>query len=491
MMPPASRPYIHSPLEHWASLTPRAIALQNETTALTYADLHEQVIRRSAQIAASHSPRMLLQSGDASLETVVEFLSVVHSGRCAAIADPEWPAAVRTRAAQWMPTEPCDLRQPQSEASPFYTGFTSGSTGLPKGFMRHHRSWTESFRVSLQDFGEAATRRTLSPGRMSHSLFLFGVIQALWFGAGAVVQERFSALRCLHTLREEDVPCLVAVPSQLLLMLQWARQRALPPIGGVRFIMISGARWMRSHTPALKALFPEARIVEFYGASEASFIAWMDADENAPAQAVGRPFSNVELSIRPQGAGPNTGSTTGDMTGDGSDGLIFMRSPMLFIDYVGEDIDRTGVIRDGDWLSVRDMGHVDASGLLHLAGRQSRMIVTRGKNLFPEELESLLMEHPAIARASVLGIPDELRGMQLHAVLEWREDASEPPTIGDLTQWLRERIEGFKLPRYWWHTTAPWPQTTSGKTDHPRIARAVRTATTGAGDVESIIERSA
>src|SRR5690606_17820984 len=111
-------------------------------------------------------------------------------------------------------------------------------------------------------------------------------------------------------------------------------------------------------------------------------------------------------------------------------------------------------IRDGDWLSVRDMGHVDASGLLHLAGRQSRMIVTRGKNLFPEELESLLMEHPAIARASVLGIPDELRGMQLHAVLEWREDATPSPASGALMQWLRKRIEGFKLPRHWWHTTA-------------------------------------
>ena len=106
----------------------------------------------------------------------------------------------------------------------------------------------------------------------------------------------------LRSLAGGDTPCLVAVPSQLLLMLQWAQHRQLAPIPEVELITISGARWMRAHTPALRALFPKARIIEFYGASEASFVAWMDADEASGPQAVGRPFSNVELSIRPTGS---------------------------------------------------------------------------------------------------------------------------------------------------------------------------------------------
>lgn len=451
---------VHGPLAHWARVKPDAMALQSETRSISFAQLHAEVSKRSTAIAQRREPQMLLQdSSRGTLECVIGFLAIIASGRCAAVADPEWPPLVHERVLACLPNTPSDLRQ-AAPLDPFYTGFTSGSSGVPKGFMRHHRSWTESFRVSIADFGPVAAQRVLAPGRMSHSLFLFGVMHGLWCGAGAVVQEKFSALRCLQWLAEDIAPVLVAVPSQLLLMLQWAAQRELPPIEGVQLVQISGARWMRSQTPALKKLFPNARIVEFYGASEASYIAWMDADADAPASAVGRPFSNVQLSIRNAPDQPA-----------GVSGLIYLRSPMVFTDYVGQNVDRTGVLRDGDWLSVRDMGHVDEHGLLHLAGRESRMIVTRGKNLFPEELEDLLQTHPAIEKASVPGIPDELRGTQIHAIVQWRDGIASRPTAQQLMQWLQTRTESFKLPRHWW-TCSPehWPHTSSGKTDHRALA---------------------
>ena len=460
--------WVHGPLAHWAHERPNAPALQSETRTLTFCQLHERVIERSASITRAHAPQMLLLDGGlGTIDSIIEFLAIIHSGRCAAVADPEWPQALHARIQACLPTEPWTA-DPAEPTDAFYTGFTSGSTGLPKGFMRHHRSWTESFRVSLQDFGSVAAQRMLSPGRMSHSLFLFGVMHGLWCGAGAIVQEKFSALRCLQTLAQGEAPCLVAVPSQLLLMLQWAEQRRLPPIDSVQLIMISGARWMRSQTPALQRLFPNARIVEFYGASEASFIAWMDANQDAPPSAVGRPFSNVALSIR---APSHTAEQDfSPPESEPQSGLIFIRSPMLFMDYVGEQIDRTAVLRDGDWLSVRDMGWIDATGLLHLAGRESRMIVTRGKNLFPEELENLLQEHPAITLASVHGVADELRGMQLQAALQIRPDHRLDAM--QLTHWLRVRTEAFKIPRHWW-LSDEWPQTSSGKTDHRALAQAI------------------
>jgi acyl-CoA synthetase (AMP-forming)/AMP-acid ligase II len=161
----------------------------------------------------------------------------------------------------------------------------------------------------------------------------------------------------------------------------------------------------------------------------------------------------------------------------GEDGLIYMCSPMLFMDYVGEARDGTAALRDGEWLSVRDMGHIDATGQLCLAGRQSRMLVTQGKNLFPEEVEALLAEHPAVAQISIQGLPDALRGMQVQAVVQWH---GAPPagSARMLGAWLRERLEAYKLPRQWW-SCATWPQTASGKTDHGRLARAL--AATAAG----------
>ena len=475
---------VHGPLAHWAQQRPDDIALRSASMHYSFAALYAEVQTRSQRFAAQQLPATVLLNAEASaMERIVDFLAIIDSGRCAAVADPDWPAAVREQVPQWLPQEPCALQSAQPESA-FYTGFTSGSTGLPKGFMRHHRSWTESFRVGIQDFGAVAAQRTLAPGRMSHSLFLFGVMQALWCGVGAVVQEQFSAGRSLALLAAGDIPCLVAVPSQLMVMLQLAQRRQLPPIPEVQLITISGARWMRAQTPALRALFPHARIVEFYGASEASFIAWMDAGENAPALAVGRPFSNVQLQIRKQQPADE-------------DGLIFIQSPMLFMDYVGPasssaqpapDMPSSiGVLRDGPWLSVRDMGHIDASGLLHLAGRQSRMLVTQGKNLFPEEVENLLCSHPGIAKASLYGLPNALRGLEIHAVIELAphdgtdddDGKADTPALhaAQLSQWLREQLEAYKLPRHWW-LCQHWPMTASGKTDHGALQQALHQALT-------------
>jgi acyl-CoA synthetase (AMP-forming)/AMP-acid ligase II len=303
----------------------------------------------------------------------------------------------------------------------------------------------------------------LVPGRDAHSLFLFGMLLGLWSGGGVVVQERFSAAAALDTLRLGATPSLIAVPSQLVLMLDLARHRKLAPIEPVRLILISGARWMRSRTNALRALFPRARIIEFYGASETSFIAWMDSDASTPAAVVGRPFSNVELQIRQRADADAAG-------------LIYVRSPMLFMDYVGAGtgIEATAALRDGDWLSVRDLGHLDAEGRLCLAGRQNRMIVTQGKNLFAEELEAVLEAHPAIALASVQGVEDARRGAQVVALIQWAADAPDAkPDALQLKAWCRHQLEAFKAPRQFF-LCPDWPRTASGKTDHHHLELLVR-----------------
>ncbi|MBS7776586.1 AMP-binding protein [Acidovorax sp. CCYZU-2555] len=465
---PAAFELVHGPLAHWSRVQPDAVALSNGLEQLGFAQLQARVASQAAALRARRAPATVLLDGSGSgLERIVDFLAVVASGRCAAVADPEWPAAVQQQiAAQFAELASVDMPEPGPE-TPFYIGFTSGSSGLPKGFRRHHRSWTESFRVSAQDLGEAATQRVYAPGRLSHSLFLFAALWGLWSGAGVEIQERFSAGRALARLQSGAFPVLVAVPSQLQLMLEWAQRRQAPPVDGVALLLISGARWMRERTPALQALFPKARIVEFYGASEASYIAWMDADPQAPAQAVGRPFSNVRLHI---GADPLT--DTGDNAGE--PGLIWVRSPMLFIDYVGHS-DGSAALRRGDWLSVRDMGHIDAQGWLHLRGRESRMIVTQGKNLFPEEVEARLQAHPQLGQVSLHGVADGLRGHAVHAVLQSPvDDVCPMPDALALAQWCRVTLEAFKAPRHWWLWQGAWPLTASGKTDHATLARALQ-----------------
>ncbi|MBS0291175.1 MAG: AMP-binding protein [Proteobacteria bacterium] len=455
---------VHGAIAHWARERPDALALANESCRLSFAQLHARVQAQVRRLDADGAPATVLLPGHASaLDAVVGLLGIIASGRCAAMGDAQWPDGVAQAMAARLPQG--GRHDVATPLSPFYIGFTSGSTGLPKGFMRHHRSWVESFRVSLRDFGPAAATRVLAPGRMSHSLFLFGALLGLWTGAGAVLQERFSAPRALDALTSGATPQLVAVPSQLVLLLEYAERRRLAPIEGVELVLISGARWLRERTPALRQLFPRARIVEFYGASEASYIAWMDADPTAPAQAVGRPFSNVQLHIGPHPHSPPLAP--------GQPGLIWVRSPMLFMDYVNPG-DATAALRVGDWLSVRDFGYLDANGLLHLCGRENRMLVTQGKNLFPEEVEARLLAHGGVVQASLQGLADGLRGARVHAVLQCR-DGVAPPPAQDLAAWCRAALEPFKAPRHWWLWRGDWPQTASGKTDHAAIGRALAT----------------
>lgn len=458
----ANQSLVHAPLAHWAQTRGDVVALDDGHTTLTFAQLHAAVVQHAHALIRSHAPATVFVDDQLStVQQMVSFMGIIQSGRCAAVSDPDWPVAVRDSVKRQLGaalTEHCTLQHAEPN-SPFYIGFTSGSTGVPKGFRRHHQSWTESLRVCLDTFGADAATRVLAPGRFSHSLFLFGMVLGLWSGAGVVVQERFSAARLMDTLQQGQTPCLVAVPSQLLLMLALAERRKTPPIDSVRLILISGARWMRDHTAALQALLPKARIVEFYGASETSFMAWMDADAAAPPQAVGKPFSNVDIAIRD--SQPPLGV-----------GQIFVCSPMLFMDYVGPNSDNTAAVREGDWLSVRDMGYVDAQGYLCLVGRENRMVVTQGKNLFPEEVEAVLLADARIAQASVQGVADPIRGQMVVAVLQLQAGA-DALTLQDVAVLCRTHLEAYKIPKRVWLCDV-WPQTASGKTDHVALAQALQ-----------------
>ena len=255
-----------------------------------------------------------------------------------------------------------------------------------------------------------ARRRRARAGARAHVAFAVLVWRAagLWTGAGAWLQNAFPPC-ALATLQAGAAP-LVAVPSQLVLMLQYAERRRLAPIAGVELVLISGARWLRERTPALRRLFPRARIVEFYGASEASYIAWMDADPAAPSGR-GPAFSNVDLHAGEHpGAGPAPGQP----------GLIWVRSPHA-VHGLREPGRRLRAARGRLAVGAR---HGPSGRIRPLAPVRAREPHAGhpGQNLFPEEVGSACWP-PAVAQASLRGAFDELRGSSVHAVLQWQGDA--------------------------------------------------------------------
>ena len=451
--------HVHGPLAHWAACRPQHLAVSDGVQSLDFAAVQSAVqVRAAALMAASAPPAILISDALPQRDQLLEFLAVIASGRCAAMGDPAWPEAQREAAAESL------LRLPTSTDALFYVGFTSGSSGKPKGFCRSHASWVASFKACNMAFGVAAQQAFFIPGRITHSLFLFGMLHALWNGAACVIQEKFSPGTALRRLAVGDLPAMVAVPSQLLLMLAYARQHGIPPITTLRLILIGGARWPQQHTEALQALFPNADLRVFYGASELSFVAWAAAEPGLPASVVGQPFHGVEWQLR--------------RTGEGADApaQVWVRSPMAFAGYVGDaQADGSACQRDGEWLSVRDIGALDAQGRLCLLGRLDRMLSVQAKKLFPEEIEQVLESFAGVARASVQTVPDALRGARLVALLAL-DDASDTAAtlrVSDLVRWCRGQLQDHKVPRMFYRAHQ-WHWTASGKTDHPRLAAALQ-----------------
>jgi long-chain acyl-CoA synthetase len=474
-----------------AARTPARAALIVGTDRVSWRALSAQVERIAAHIAArtreGAGVALHLPNGPA---LALLFLAAARAGREAQVLDFAWPSALvrktlsalrpamivttearlaarrnavllpdplpfaRVAAALGAPARYEPASQPLGDV-PFYVGFTSGSTGTPKGYRRDHRSWVESFRADAVEFGIGPRDVVLAPGALSHSLFLYAMVHGLYAGATVVLARRFRPTAIPALVRRHRVTVLYGVPTQLGMILDAAaRERALTC---VRWVLSSGAKWFADALPAVRRLFPAARFAEFYGASELSFIAVAKDGERVPPGSVGRAFSGVRLSIRDR---------AGRRVPAGRVGRVFVESPFVFMGYAaGGEPD---LYRTGDALSVGDRGFLDDAGYLYLVGREGRMIVTSGKNVFPEEIERALETHPAVAAAAVLGLPDARRGERLLALVSLRPNTRV--RRAQLVAHLRPALPLAKVPRAY-AAVARWPRTSSGKSDFAALTR--------------------
>lgn len=470
-------------LAQFARSKPYEAAIVCDGAAVSWSELEASVAAYAADLdartPAGCGVALLLPN---SAHLLALFLAAARTGREAQVLDPHWPPALRDSviaalkpgalyfepALAWSPAPravdvdtraPLPRRPPAANAAAepdpetsFYVGFTSGSTGEPKGYRRHHSSWTESFRADGQEFGLTDKDVVLAPGAMTHSLFLYAAIHALQIGATLVMCRTFRPDAALEQGRARRASALYAAPTQLRML----ADAGGPPAPHVRWVLSSGAKWFVNAETDLRRLFPNARFAEFYGASELSFVTVRKADEACPPESVGRPFPGVRITIR---------DDAGRALPCGEIGRIFVESPFLFTDYA---LGGASLTRHGDALCVGDLGWMDENGFLTLAGRENRMIVTSGKNVYPEEVERAFAAHPAVRAAAVFGAPDPQRGERLVALLSL--DAQIPVTRAQLSRHARTLLPLPLVPRVL-ATPTRWRWTASGKTDFAALKR--------------------
>ncbi len=302
---------------------------------------------------------------------------------------------------------------------------TSGTTGHPKAVCYRHDRLARRGRLNarLQQLRPGSVFATASP--FHHIAGLGNIMVALAAGATTVAVPRFT-VAAWRELEPLGVTHALAVPTMVEMLL---RQGALP----LRTLRVMQYGASPIHPDTLRtamAQLPGAGFLTLYGQTEGSPITWLSPEDHRLA-AAGR----TELLASVGRAAPGVEVRLADRDGSGT-GEVMARADHLF-----------AADPDG-WLHTGDLGRIGDDGYLYLIGRRGDMIIRGGENVYPQEVENRLLEHPRIADAAVIGVPDRLLGETIR-VFVVPADPADPPGREELRAFARAALAGFKVPAQW------------------------------------------
>ncbi|MFC9975827.1 AMP-binding protein [Spirillospora sp. NPDC127200] len=344
--------------------------------------------------------------------------------------------------------------------------YTSGTTGRPKGVRRPVLDVPPEVlaQVMTETIGrhlglEAGDEVHLAVGPLYHSAPCMHAMMALNLGHAVVVGPRFEPEEALALIERHRVTNTFMVPTMFHRMLALPEEvRARYDVSSLRQVFHSAApvpvetkqRMMDWWGPVL---------TEYYGSTESGAVVVARPHEwLARPGTVGRAVAGVEIKILgPDGAELPPGET----------GLIYARGQTGF-EYHGDPA-KTAASMRGDLYTPGDLGHLDADGWLYMSDRRTDLIISGGVNLYPAEIEAALLQHPAVADAVVIGVPDPEWGQRPVALVEPAAGAAAGPGLAaDLLEHCGRRLAKLKHPRRI-EFRESLPRTPSGKLSRSRV----------------------
>jgi long-chain acyl-CoA synthetase len=221
-------------------------------------------------------------------------------------------------------------------------------------------------------------------------------------------------------------------------------------INTLRFVICGAAPL----SPALFRRFEEkfgVRILEGYGLTESTCCSTLNPFLGPrKIGSIGLPTRGQELAIR---------NDRGDVVPDGVEGEVCIRGPNVMQGYYNRPDANAETLRHG-WLHTGDIGFRDQDGFFFLVDRKKDMIIRGGENIYPREIEDVLLEHPGVTEAAVIGRPDDVRGEEVHALVV----LSPGTALAELEPHCRARLAPFKVPTGW-EAVPELPKTATGKID--------------------------
>lgn len=333
--------------------------------------------------------------------------------------------------------------------------FTTGTTGRPKGVEITHQNLAVTVRRINEVIGTREGDVELLPLPLHHSFGLGRLRCCLAAGATVVLVDGFrlpgEIFRALELHRASG---LAAVPAGLAVLLGFGARGLAPFADRLRYVEIGSAPMPLAHKRSLMELLPRTELWMHYGLTEAPRSCFVELHRHGERlDSAGRATPGVELRALHE---------DGSACAPGEAGELWIGGAHVARGYWGDPELGARSFRDG-FVRTGDRAHLDDAGFLHLHGRIDDMINSGGYKVSPDEVERVLCEHPSIAEAACVGIPDPrgIAGQVVRAHLVPAGGCARPADR-ELARWVAERLEPYKVPTdYRWERILP--RTASGK----------------------------
>jgi len=310
--------------------------------------------------------------------------------------------------------------------------YSSGTTGAPKGIVHTHYVRAHYCTLFASAWRMTPESVVLHAGSIVFNGAMLDFMPWMFVGCTYILHEAFDAGAVIETIERERVTHMIMVPSQITALLNhpdFAPER----LSSLEMLQNVGAPLLLEHKHRLNRALP-GRFYELYGLTE-GFVTILDRDDAIrKAGSVGVPPAFFEMRILDE---------AGNDLPTGQIGEICGRGPILMAGYYKRPELTAQAIVDG-WLHSGDAGYVDEDGFLFLVDRIKDMIISGGVNVYPKDIEEIVVQHPAVAEVSVFGIPDDKWGEVPVAAVIVTDNASVAPA--DLVAWTNERV-GAKFQR--------------------------------------------
>jgi long-chain acyl-CoA synthetase len=340
--------------------------------------------------------------------------------------------AILASASPVMPAEP-------EETDPVVLMYTGGTTGLPKGVLIEHRAEILNIYHGAMTIPGLQIGTYLMQTPMFHAASMLGILGTVTFGGCVVFIPMFNPDGVLDLIEAHQVTDTLMVPTMIGMCLASEHYRP-ERLSSMRQLVYGASPMPEATLKRLQSDLPDLKLIQGYGMTEAcSTVTLLLAEDHQPGsprlRSVGKPALGIVVSIQDE---------DGNVLPRGEVGEVCNKGGHLMREYWRKP-EATAEVFRGGWYHTGDAGYMDEDGYVYLVDRVKDMIVTGGENVYSAEVESAISTHPGVAQVAVIGIPDEVWGEKVHAVVV--VTVGVEVTSDAIIAHARKSIAGYKVPK--------------------------------------------